>query len=154
MEVYLVQHGEAKPESEDPERPLTARGRSEAESVARNAAASGIQVTRILHSGKTRARQTAEILADHLAPAEGVSEHKGLSPLDDPREVKLLVEQVERPVMLVGHLPHLSKLAATLITGDTEKEVVRFRMAGIVCLGLSDAGWAVNWILTPEIAGV
>jgi len=154
MEVYLVQHGEAKPESEDPERPLTARGRSEAESVARHAAASGIQVARILHSGKLRARQTAEIFAGHLAPAEGVSEHKGLGSLDDPQEAKLLVEQAERPVMLVGHLPHLSRLAAALIAGDTEIEVVRFKMAGVVCLGFSDAGWAVNWALTPEIAGV
>ena len=154
MEVYLVQHGEAKPESEDPERPLTATGRAEAESVAGHAAASGIQVARILHSGKLRARQTAEILAGHLTPTEGLSEHQGLSPLDDPREAKLLVEQAERPVMLVGHLPHLSRLAAALISGDPENEVIRFRMAGVVCLGLSDAGWAVNWILTPEIAGV
>ena len=86
------------------------------------------------------------------SPAEGVSEHKGLGPLDDPREAKLLVEQAERPVMLVGHLPHLSRLAAALISGAPEKEVVKFRMAGVVCLGLSNAGWAVNWALTPDIA--
>jgi phosphohistidine phosphatase SixA len=37
MELFLVQHGEAKSETEDPERPLTDRG---AETVVRMAACS------------------------------------------------------------------------------------------------------------------
>ena len=46
-----------------------------------------------------------------------------------------------------------SRLAALLISGDPDREVVRFRMAGIVCLGKTDTGWAVNWAVTPEIVG-
>jgi phosphohistidine phosphatase len=153
MEVYLVQHGEAKPEEEDPERPLTDRGRAEVESVARYAAGLGIDVDRILHSGKLRARQTAEVFAQHMNPVEGASERQGLSPKDDPREARQLVEGAEKPLMLVGHLPHLSRLSALLVSGDPEKEVVRFRMAGIVCLGKTDTGWAVNWAVIPEIVG-
>ena len=34
MRLLLVQHGEAVPESEDPDRPLSARGRAEIEAVA------------------------------------------------------------------------------------------------------------------------
>jgi len=151
MEVYLVQHGEAKPESEDPQRPLTDKGRSEVESVARYVASLGVKASQVLHSGKLRAKQTAEILAQHLVPAEGVLEQTGLGPLDDPQEAKRLIQEAGKPLVLVGHLPHLSRLAALLILGDPEKEVVRFRMGGVVCLGRSDNSWSVNWALVPEI---
>lgn len=149
MEVYLVQHGEAKPESEDPERPLTDKGRTEVESVARYVAGLGVKVSRILHSGRLRAKQTAEIFAQHLVPPEGVLEQRGLGPMDDPEEAKRLVQQAGKPLMLVGHLPHLSRLTALLILGDPEKEVVRFSMGGVVCLGRSDGGWSIGWALIP-----
>jgi len=151
MEVYLVQHGEAKPESEDPERPLTDKGRAEVESVARYVAGLGIEVSRILHSGRLRTKQTAEILAQHLVPPQGVLEQGGLGPLDDPQEAKRLVEQAEKPLMLVGHLPHLSRLTALLILGDPEKEVVRFNKGGVVYLGRSDEGWSIGWALVPRL---
>lgn len=151
MEVYLVQHGEAKPESEDPERPLTGKGRAEVESVARHVAGLGVTVARILHSGRLRAKQTAEIFAQHLVPPEGVLEQKGLGPLDDPQEAKRLIQQAKRPLMVVGHLPHLSRLTALLISGDPEKEVVRFSMGGIVYLGKNDDGWSIGWALVPRL---
>jgi phosphohistidine phosphatase len=151
MEVYLVQHGQSKPESEDPQRPLTDKGRAEVESVARYIDSLGIKVTLILHSSRLRAKQTAELLARYLAPAEGVLEHKGLGPLDDPEEAERLIQQAERPLMLVGHLPHLSRLASLLILGDTGKEVVRFSTGGVVCLGIGDDGWAISWALVPQL---
>ncbi len=43
-----------------------------------------VQVSRILHSGKLRAKQTAEALSEHLHPTGGSSETDGLAPLDDP----------------------------------------------------------------------
>ena len=154
MEVYLVQHGEAKPEAEDPGRPLTDRGRAEAEAVARHVAGLGIEVSRILHSGKLRALQTAEVFAQHMNPGEGVLERQGLSPADDHREAKQLLEEAEKPLMLVGHLPHLSRLAASLVVSDPDQEVVRFRMAGIVCLVKTGTGWAVKWAVIPETVRV
>ena len=61
MRLFLVQHGEAKTEQEDPERPLTDRGASDVSRVARAATEARIVTAeRIVHSGKTRARQTAE----------------------------------------------------------------------------------------------
>ena len=151
MEVYLVQHGEAKSEAEDPERPLTDKGRSEVELTAGQISAAGIKVAEILHSGKLRARQTAEILAGRLSPSPMIKEEKGLAPLADPQEAKNLIEQAEKPLMIVGHLPHLSKLASLLISGSAEKEMVKFRMGGIVCLEKSEGNWLVKWALTPEL---
>ncbi len=151
MEIYLVQHGEPKSEIEDTERPLTDKGEAVVESIARYVATLGIEVAQILHSGKLRAKQTAELFDHYLLPSQGVREQKGLAPLDDPYEAKLLVHQAERPLMIVGHLPHLSRLASLLILGTPEKEVIRFSMGGIVCLSQINGSWLMKWTLIPEL---
>jgi len=154
MELYLVQHGEAKSEALDPARPLTDHGREEVERVARRAAALRLQVTEIRHSDKLRARQTAEILAEQLSPSAGVREMEGLAPGDDPGRARAEIESACEPLMLVGHLPHLSRLASLLLVGDPTKEIVRFRNAAIVSLVKAERGWLLQWILTPELATV
>jgi phosphohistidine phosphatase SixA len=52
MRLYLVQHGEAKSEAEDPERSLTVRGEEETRKVSGAAKRLGIRPSRIYHSGK------------------------------------------------------------------------------------------------------
>jgi phosphohistidine phosphatase len=151
VKVYLVQHGEAKSEMEDPQRPLTEKGKQEVESVAGNLASVQVEVAQILHSGRLRAKQTAELFAHYLSPAEGAREEKGLGPLDDPQDAKRLIEQAERPLMVVGHLPHLSRLASLLISGTPDNEIVRFKMGGVVCVSESDKKWFVQWALLPEL---
>ena len=153
MEIYLVQHGEAKPETEDPERPLTDKGRRDVEASARYAAALAVEVAQILHSGKLRAKQTAEVLTQFLLPSQGIREEKGLAPLDDPHLAERLVGESEEPLMIVGHLPHLSRLASLLILGTPEEEVIKFTMGGVVCLTKSDDRWLVRWALIPEVTG-
>jgi len=154
MEVYLVQHGEAKPEAVDPARSLTDHGREEVGRVARRAAALRLQVAEIRHSDKLRARQTAEILAEQLSPSAGVREMEGLAPMEDPEKARIEVEAARQPLMLVGHLPHLSRLASSLVVGDPAKEIIRFRNSAIVCLVKAERGWLLQWILTPELARV
>jgi len=151
MEVYLVQHGESKPESEDSQRPLTDKGRADVEYVALYIAGLRLQVTRIFHSSRLRAKQTAEIFAQHLVPAPTILEHKGLGPSDDPHQTKRLIQEEEKSLILVGHLPHLSRLASLLILDDPEKEVIRFSMGGVVCLGKSGDGWLIDWSIIPKI---
>jgi len=151
MKVYLIQHGEAKPESEDPDRSLTDRGREEVWLIARHAADIGVNVSKILHSGRLRAKQTAEILAEQLRPTGGVEETSGLSPGDQLDSAKSLIEQAREPVMVVGHLPHLSRLLSLLVTGKPEMELVRFRVGGVVSLVKGDGRWSIAWILTPDM---
>ena len=152
MLVYLVQHGLAKSKEEDPARPLTPVGREEVERVARAAAAADVRPASILHSGKTRAQQTAEVFAAHMKPAQGVHAVEGLDPRDEPERIRERVEQADEPLMLVGHLPHLSRLAALLLAGAPEREIVAFRNAGVVCLERQEGRFVVCWILTPELA--
>lgn len=150
MNFYLVRHGEAKPEDEDPRRPLSDQGRREVEKVARAVAAREIQITAILHSDKLRARETAEILARALSPRGGAREIQGLSPEDDPLMAKAELEATAAPLMLVGHLPHLSRLTSLLVKGDPENEIVSFAPAAVVCLSHTEGAWKVQWTLTPD----
>ncbi len=147
--LYLVQHGKAAAEAEDPARPLTTEGREDVKRVAACVARLNFTVPTICHSGKLRAKQTAKLFAQVLAPAS-VEEIGGLAPLDDPAAAKTLIERTDLPLMLVGHLPHLSRLVSAL-TG-TEHEVVKFQMGGVVALVSADPGWQVAWMLTPDIA--
>lgn len=154
MDIYLVQHGEAKAEEDDPDRPLTEKGRKEAALVAVRVARAGVEVGAIWHSGKLRARETAAIFADPLKPADPPEEKRGLAPLDDPDTIaRQLVERTDA-VMLVGHLPHLSRLASLLLTGDGEPEIIAFRSAGVVCLSRENGAWRLRWCLTPELAEI
>ncbi len=152
MRVYLVQHAEAMSEEQDPDRPVTDLGREHTKWTGEMAAAFGVDVKEIRHSGKTRARQTAEILGDVLSPREGVVDVSGLAPLDDVEPAAKGLDQEGEPVMLVGHLPFMERLAGRLLTGDADQLVIDFRNAGIVCLDKKDKRWQASWIITPEMA--
>ena len=154
MRVYLVQHAEAMSKDQDPDRPLTELGRQHAEWVADVAAKMGVEVEQIRHSGKTRARQTAEILGVGLAPVESIEGVSGLSPLDDVVPVAEELDRAAEPVMLVGHLPFMERLAGHMLTGDADQAVIDFINAGLVCLSKDDGPWQADWILTPEMAKV
>ncbi len=80
MELYLVQDGEAKPESEDPQRPLTDRGEETVRRMVAWAAQVGLKADQIRHSGKRRAEEMAALLAERLNPAQGVIAVEGSSP--------------------------------------------------------------------------
>ena len=153
MNLYLVQHAEPKRKEEDPQRPLSEKGLAEIRKVASFICEhSSVQVNSIMHSGKTRACQTAEVLAEHLRPPEGIKEVEGLKPLDDPLTWAERLAETKEDIMLVGHLPHLDKLSAYLLCQDENKRVVDFRMGGVVCLGRDEAGtWSVRWMLIPQI---
>ncbi|MCL0033692.1 phosphohistidine phosphatase SixA [Thermodesulfovibrionales bacterium] len=151
VKIYLVQHGEAKAETEDPNRPLTDKGRTEVERVASYIARLGVEVSQVWHSGKLRAKQTADIWAQHLMPPQGVSQQEGLGPLDEPGKVKELLLPAKESLLVVGHLPHLSKLVSLLILGKADREVIRFRMGGVVCLARNGDRWLIDWAFTPQL---
>lgn len=150
MDFFLVRHGEAKPDHDDPRRPLSDRGRTDVEKIARAAVAKKVKVDGILHSEKLRARQTAEILARFLSPAGGVRETSGLAPEDDPLLAAAELEAADASLMLVGHLPHLGRLASLLVTGDGERKIVEFLPATMVCVARSMEQWTLAWTIDPD----
>ena len=112
------------------------------------AAGYGVRVRRIEHSGKKRARQTAEIFAEHLRPEQGIGERQGLAPKDDVVPVAASLDPSSN-LMLVGHLPFMARLLGQLVVGDPERRVFQFQGGGIVCLDRDEAGWFIRWTLMP-----
>jgi phosphohistidine phosphatase len=147
MSLYLVQHGQAKTEEEDPERPLTDRGAADVRRVAEVAAAVGITAGRICHSGKMRARQTAEAWGQVLGAPVELAE--ALAPRDDPSVWAKKLATDTRDLMLVGHMPHLGRLAGVLLADDPERPLVAFQPGALVGLEKSEAGWSVALLLPP-----
>jgi len=155
MKLYLVQHAEPKQEEEDLQKPLSDEGWSDIRKVAAFVARhADVHVGSIMHSGKTRAQQTAETLGEYLKLSEGIKEADALQPLADPATWAEQLSEIMDDIMLVGHLPHLSKLAAYLVCNDEERRVIDFQMGGIVCLQRDESGtWAVHWMVTPSVVG-
>lgn len=151
-----MQHGLAAAAQVDAQRPLTAAGRGEVASVCARAAGCGVRLDRIVHSGKLRAEQTAEILADSLG-CPVVEEVAGLNPNGDVRLAAhdLVDRMAEGSLALVGHLPFLDRFASLLVAQEPEAQVVAFRNGGLVKLVPSSLGgeFAVAWVLTPELSG-
>ncbi len=149
MLLYLVQHGKAKSKDEDPDRHLTEEGRREIESVMLLVMRYGaITASRVVHSGKLRAAETAQLIASKL-DAE-VAEGDGLMPMDDPQIWADRLAEGGADVMLVGHMPHLEKLASLLLSGDPDAGLVEFANGGVVCLRLDDHR-ALRWSIPPSL---
>jgi phosphohistidine phosphatase len=153
VKLYLVQHGEAKSEIEDPERSLTANGEKEVARVAQAVKKMGIKPAKIYHGGKKRAKQTAEIIGSGLQVLDqNIEAIEGLKPNDDARPWVEKILQEKKATMFVGHLPFLEKLTSLLLCGDENARVVLFRYGCIVCLERKeDNGWAIRWVLRPEM---
>jgi len=149
MALYLVRHGECVPEEINPDCPLSDRGLVEVARVATQAAKKNFIITKIFHSGKKRALQTAIIMKEYLKPTFGIAQSVRIDPNDDICYALDLIEQTEN-IMIVGHLPFLEKLVSHLVTGDQEMEVMKFPTAGMVCLDKDAEGkWKIKWKLFP-----
>ena len=131
MYLYLVEHAEAKPAEIDPARGLTAKGAADVRKVTAHLRKLNLETRKIYHSGKTRAYETASILAAQIKPAKGVVETDGLGPQDDPQ----------------------IWYASMLLCGDPEKAVVHFKTGGIVCLTRLEENWSLEWAIAPDVLG-
>lgn len=151
MKILLVQHGEAKSKDEDPTRPLSEEGFRKTEKVAAWIGRHSFSVANIQHSGKKRAEETAMIFADHLSPVNGVFSVEGLNPNDDVLPFAEILSKQKEPVMIVGHLPFLNKLASILLAGDPERNVISFTNSGVVCLEKEKYQWSIAWIIVPDL---
>jgi len=148
MSLFLVQHGRSLPKDIDPDQGLSAEGISEVERIAGIAKKNKVPVSFIKHSGKKRARQTADIFASNLKPEGGVLETSGLKPLDDVSAIASTIDSMDN-IMLVGHLPFMERLTSFLITGSIDKPVLKFQNGGIVCMDRDPDNqyWFIKWVL-------
>jgi phosphohistidine phosphatase len=153
MHLYLVQHAQAKSEDEDAQRPLSERGVADLRKITGFLDShAGFDVKTIFYSGRLRAKQTAEWLAMYVRATGGIHESDGLAPNDDPGIWAQRLRDHIDDLMLVGHLPHLQRLASLLLGGDPSRPLVHFANGGIVCLARDlDGNWSVRWMIIPEV---
>jgi phosphohistidine phosphatase len=151
MRLYLVQHGEATSKDINPDRPLTEKGKADSQKTAAFLKKAGIPVNSIWHSTKTRAIETASIFARDLS-VERVEQRDGLAPNDPVDNVFSGIANIEDDIMIVGHLPFLQKLASLLLTGSESNCIVRFNMAGCVCLEkVESSKWVLVFAIVPDL---
>lgn len=150
MKLYLAQHGEALSREEDEDRPLSRRGREEVKRVAHFLLEGRVRVGRVLHSGKTRARQTSELLAEAVCPETSVQQTDGIGPKDPVKPFIRRVENWQDDVLVVGHLPFMERLAGRLVAGRANG-AVHFGFGTVLCLELEGEDWRVLWMVRPEL---
>ncbi|OHD74449.1 MAG: hypothetical protein A2177_16025 [Spirochaetes bacterium RBG_13_68_11] len=155
MRLYLVQHADAVQASVDPERPLSPGGRNTARSLAEACARYHFEATEVIHSGKARARETAEAIgAACKLEARAVP---GLDPLDPVPPFAMECLSLHSTIV-VGHLPFLERLVSLLLAGREDPPVLAFQRGGMVCLerrgtpetAASLGAWCLLWTAFPD----
>ena len=152
MKVYLVRHGEVVSSQFYPQRPLSDQGLADIQKVASFIKPLKISVEHIWHSGKLRAAQTAEKLAESVLVEKDCSAHKDLMPNDDVTIIADELEAYDTDLMIVGHLPFLAYLTSLLVAGKQTANVAAFAAGAITCLNRRAPGqWQIEWMVTPKI---
>jgi phosphohistidine phosphatase len=149
VNVYLAHHGAAESAGIDARRPLSSDGRVAVERLARAAAAHGVRPAVVWHSGKLRARQTAEAFWRECNALALFSATKDLQPDDSPVWMRDRLRHEPRDILLAGHFPHLPRLLALLLN-QPEGSAREFPPHGLVVLTTEDDGesWRETWRVT------
>ncbi|MDX1516450.1 MAG: phosphohistidine phosphatase SixA [Woeseiaceae bacterium] len=150
MRLFLVQHGDAVPADIDPERPLSDKGRADIRRLAERLRQSGVRVERILHSGKLRAMQTAEMLSVLLAGGGSIEARDGLAPNDPPQP--LLESLGDEDLLLAGHMPFVSRVVSIALGVPADRALVRFQPGSVAVLERGDDAWSLVAFIRPEHA--
>lgn len=146
MSVYFIQHGLSLSKDENPLKPLSNEGKKQTKSVAKRSKKMGIKVESIYHSGKERAKETAQILSGFLSDG-AIEEISSMNPNDDVIEFCKNIK--EDNVIYVGHLPHLNKALSYLLTGDEDNNIIEVRNSGIICLDKKEDKYVLKWYIIP-----
>jgi len=160
--IFLIRHAHAVDISEDPLRPLSLRGVDECIQLVHFFRVNGaLPALQVWHSPLRRSQETADRLAAGLAPDSVRLEAPGLLPDDDPEEMARRLDAVppEAAIAVVGHEPHLSRLASLLVRGKAKPVLFDFPKATVLALHRTDTAthktghprWRVRWMVTPAL---
>lgn len=166
MKIVLFRHGIAEDREvfartglPDSERPLTGKGEQKTRRAAVGLVSVLATVEVIGTSPYTRARQTADIVARACAeagrkPEQGVVD--AMQPGGGPPEICrwLADKDADAIVVLVGHEPDLSQLAAWLTSGEPDS-FMRFRKAGACLINFPSrpvqGSGELLWLMPPAV---
>ena len=158
MELYFLRHGIAAQRSnwdgDDSDRPLTEQGRQETARVAGFIAKLGPALDAIVTSPYTRARQTAEIVAQHLNMQNGIVIEPRLAPGFDGEDLAKVLKAFPeaRALMFVGHEPDFTETVYGLVGGR-----IVLKKGGMAYVQLADASLkkaTLVWLVQPALLGL
>lgn len=146
-----MRHGEALSPQKDPERGLTDDGKSKIELVAKYLQKQSVSFSQIFHSKKKRARETAEIMRDIIAPAVTLTIHDKTTPNDNPQLIFSEINSWDKDTLIASHLPFVPNLITSLAGQDAYLSAISFETGTIVCLEKDDNDiWSIIWATSPS----
>lgn len=140
MKIYLLRHADAEGvRTTDAARELTELGFDQAKLAGRFCVRSGIAPALILTSPYRRARQTADCVGEALgiAPQNAAFLASGMEPETGLEELRAYQQLGE--LMIVGHQPDLSLLAAVLL-GLEDADRLAVGKASLMCIEAARVG--------------
>ncbi len=161
MDLYILRHGIAvEPGTpgydRDAERPLTPKGERKLWRITEAMSALELSFSLILSSPYTRARQTAEIVAEAFDARKKLQFSDTLTPSGSGKKLVELLSSLKpspESVLLVGHEPYLSELISLLVSGDSSVSVL-MKKGGLCKLSAESLKpgrcAALEWLLTPR----
>jgi len=150
MRLYLVQHGDALTKDVDPDRPLSEQGRADISRLVAWLVSCDVTVSRICHSGKTRARQTAELLGSVLEAGGTIHPAEGLGPNDPPEVLLQQLQIVDEDTLITSHLPFVARVLSQAVTGSPDLQLVEFRPGSIAVVERDESGaWHLIYFACP-----
>ncbi|PLX74065.1 MAG: phosphohistidine phosphatase SixA [Desulfuromonas sp.] len=150
MKLYLMQHGQALSKQDDPERPLSREGVEQIKWTAKAVHRLGLNFDLVICSPKRRAHQTAALVCEKIRyPYSDIRELDVVLPDHEPKELLKHLDRFDgENLLIVGHLPHLSRLTSRLLGRDGD--TVRFENGGLLCIELLPEGNLLTSMLTPD----
>ena len=154
VRIHLLRHAHAGDAFEwvgdDDLRPLTKKGRGQAERLGAFLEAHGVRPDVIVSSPLVRARQTAEIVAEALGMT--VRTDRRLGSGFGKRELWAVLDETGgREVMLVGHDPDFTSLLTYLV----DAAGVHMRKGTLATIDLQtrlgDGEGDLRWLVPPEL---
>ena len=151
MRLYIVQHGDSLPKDVNADRPLSDQGRADIQRLTEWLSSHDVQIAQILHSGKTRAKETAEILRPWLKSHKQIYKGQGLAPNDSPEAFLHQLRDAEKDTLVVGHMPFVARTVSQALTGAPDRQLVEFVPGSVAGIERSEgASWRLFIFAHPE----
>ncbi len=151
MRLYIVQHGDALPKDIDPDRRLSDRGRADIQRLSEWLSSHNVRIAQILHSGKTRAKETAELLRPLLESPSQIFEVQGLENNDSPEAFLHQLRDAEKDTLVAGHIPFVARTVSQALTGAPDRQLVEFVPGSVAGIERgAGASWRLFIFARPE----
>ena len=152
MHLYLMRHGESLSVEIDPKKSLSSDGVTDVKKIGKFLKKNLIlpPEINIYHSTKLRTKQTATIISEYFPSTKKIEQLENLCPNDPLDQIFDRIQLEWEDILLVGHLPVLSKLTSKILLSNELLPVIDFSSASILSLIQENKEWVIEWFISPK----